>query len=162
MRKGDILSREKDTGETNYVHEILVKGNGYQVCRERVLAFFNTYQLVRYSHIDTVEKKSLPASSPEFEDRLQRAVLRNRRILNDLTRELQEENVLTLDDLRVMPQGYKSKMLHVITHLLDGFFGIDTCFYNLEEDSHWVSDEFRQKVKALPSHYWLLYIEAAV
>ncbi len=52
-----------------------------------------------------------------------------------------------------MPQGYKSKMLHVITHFLDGFFGIDTFFYNLEEDSHWVSEELQKKIAEAPTYY---------
>ena len=51
-------------------------------------------------------------------------------------------------------------MLHVITHLLDGFFGIDSYFYNLVEDSHWVSEELRATIKTSPSRYWLIAVEA--
>src|SRR4030043_54062 len=67
-----------------------------------------------------------------------------------------------LKDLQELPQGYKSKILHVITHLLDGFFGIDTYFYNLEEDSHWVSEELKEKIKTNPPIFWLLSLEAQI
>jgi hypothetical protein len=43
---------------------------------------------------------------------------------------------------------------------LDGFFGIDTYFFNLEEESHWVSVELQKSMEAAPSAYWLLTIEA--
>lgn len=162
MRTGDILSREKDIGAFEHIHEILVKGEDFKACTVKALAFFDAYQLVRYSYINIVPHESISASSPVFENRLKSAVLENHRILNSLTKELQEEDVLTIDNLRELPQGYKSKMLHVITHLLDGFFGIDSYFYNLEEDSHWVSEELMEKIKTLPEQYWLLYIEAAV
>lgn len=162
MRTGDILSREKDIGAIEYIHEILVKGEDYKACTGKALAFFDAYQLVRYSHINIVPHESISASTPVFEKRLHSAVMENHRLLNSLTKELKEEDVLTIDNLRELPQGYKSKMLHVITHILDGFFGIDSYFYNLEEDSHWVSEELMEKIKTLPEHYWLLFIKAAV
>ena len=59
-------------------------------------------------------------------------------------------------DLNDMGQGYKSKILHTLTHFLDGFFGIDTCFYNLEEDSHWLSDGLAAEIKKYPKKFWLL------
>ncbi|MBS1113124.1 MAG: hypothetical protein H6Q92_887, partial [Nitrospirae bacterium] len=82
------------------------------------------------------------------------------RILRGLIKELQVEGVMNLDDLNALPQGYKTKMLHVITHFLDGFFGIDTYFYNLVEDSHWVSEEMRRRIAENPSDFWLLSLDA--
>lgn len=158
----DILSRQEDLGKTKFYHEILTKGSDFDACKKRVLHFFQNYQLVRYSNIDIRENESLPATSSDFRDRLQKAILKNHQILHDLIKELQDENVTTLDDLKKLPQGYKSKMLHAVTHLLDGFFGADTYFYNLEEDSHFVSEELKEKIKDTPSTYWLLNLEAQI
>jgi hypothetical protein len=158
----DILSREKDLQKNVYKHEILVKGTDFESCEAKVLQFFERYQLVRYSQIDVVQDASPAAGDPDFDDRLQKAILKNRRILHELTNELQREGVATVHDLSALPQGYKTKMLHVITHLLDGFFGIDTYFYNLEEDSHWVSDTLLKTMRDPPSPYRLLMIEAKV
>jgi 23S rRNA A1618 N6-methylase RlmF len=108
------------------------------------------------------ESTSVSASNPEFHDRLEKAIRSNRRILHTLVKELQIENIITLDDLNELPQGYKTKMLHVITHFLDGFFGIDTYFYNLVEDSHWVSEEMQSRIVKNPSDFRLLSLDARI
>ncbi|MEW6052566.1 MAG: hypothetical protein AB1552_02100 [Nitrospirota bacterium] len=158
----DILSREDDLRTTEYRHEIMVGGSDFATCRQKVMHFFGRYQLVRYSMVTVVESESLPATSPAFSGRLAQAVAENRRIVHDLIREFQDEGITTLTELGEIPQGYKSKMLHVITHFLDGFFGIDTFFYNLEDDTHWITDEFQKKVDETPSHYWLLSVRAKI
>jgi hypothetical protein len=156
----DILSRSEELSKTNYYHEILVKAPDMAACKTRMLKFFENYQLVRYSGIHINE--SIPASDPGFSSRLVKAVDKNRQILHNLIKELQQEDVNTLDDLEGLPQGYKSKMLHVITHFLDGFFGIDTYFYNLEEYSHWVSDKQQKSIESASFTYWLLAVEAKI
>lgn len=158
----DILSREKDLQKPLYRHTILVKGRDFQACKARVLDFFQQYQLVRYSQVTILENESLPASDPGFGDRLHGAILENRKILHELIEELQREGIRTLTNLEDIPQGYKTKMLHVITHLVDGFFGIDTFFYNFEDDSHWVTDDCRSKIASAPFLYWLLNVEATI
>ena len=162
MPSTDILSREKDLGRNIYSHEILVKGADFEACKKRVLDFFGRYQLVRYSRIIVMERESLPASSPDFVKRIDKAVIENRRILHKLAEELQAEGVSTFRDVVELTQGYRTKILHVITHFLDGFFGIDTFFYNLDEDSHWVSDEMMGAIRDNPSHYWLICIEGHI
>jgi hypothetical protein len=158
----DILSRQKDLGTSKYYHEILTKGTDFVFSQKRVLHFFQKYQLVSYSSVHVIESESLPASSHNFKDRLQKAVLKNRQLLHTLLNELRSEGYTTIQDLQTMPQGHRTKIFHVITHLLDGFFGLDTHFYNLEEDSHWVSETFWKKIKANPSHYWLLSVEGDI
>jgi len=158
----DILTRHEDLGRSIYYHEILVKGSDFEACSHHVLRFFEKYQLVRYSQITVNENRCLPASHPDFTVRLQEAIQKNRQILQDLIGDLQSEGVNTLHDLKDLPQGYKSKMNHVIAHFVDGFFGIDTYFYNLEEESHWVSREFQQKIHAMPSQHWIISIEARI
>ena len=158
----DILSRQKDLGTTTFYHEILTKGSDFEFSKKRVLRFFQKYQLVSYSHVYVFESESLPASNHDFEGRIQKALLKNRQLLHNFLNELRSEGYTTIQDLQKMPRGYKTRIFHVITHFLDGFFGIDTQFYNLEEDSHWVSDELWKKIRALPSHYWLLPIKAEI
>jgi hypothetical protein len=156
----DILSRHNELSRKSYSHEILVRGEDLEACKRKVLKFFQFYQLVRYSAITIDQRGSIPATDPEFNSRLQEAIRQNRGILSGLIRELQAENVVTLADLERLPQGYKSKMLHIITHFLDGFFGVDTHFFNLEEDSHWVSDELKKTIEAGSSSFWLLAMDA--
>ena len=158
----DILSRQDDLGKSHYLHEFLVKGEDFAFSRKKVLQFFERYQLVRYSHITIAENTSLPATSPDFEERLNKAVLENRQIVTKLTEELENEGVRTLHDLSELPQGFRTKMLHVITHFLDGFFGIDPYFYNREEDSHWVSEKALQQIRETPARHWLLSVEAEI
>jgi len=159
---GDILSRQKELQKTKYRHEILVKGKDLETCRSKVLRFFENYQLVRYSSVTILEDESLPASDSGFRARLESAELKNRRILHELIEELRGEGIVLLNDLENMPEGYKTKMLHVITHLLDGFFGIDSYFYNLEEDSHRVSEELERKIAGALSAFWLLPVEGKI
>jgi len=141
-------------------YEILSSGLDFDACKRNVLHFFQTYQLVRYAQIKILKDDSLPASSPEFWDKIEKAILENRLVLKQLLKELEDEGITTLKDLEKLPQGYKSTMLHTATHFLDGFFGVDTYFYNLVEDSHWVSRELTQKMQFSPAHYWLLALEA--
>jgi hypothetical protein len=156
----DVLSRHEQLSKANYCHEILARGADIAACKGKVLKFFENYPLVRYSDIEVKETESISALDPRFKRRLSNAIRKNHRILRDMIRELQREDVSTLDDLEKLPQGYKSKLLHTISHFLDGFLGIDTYFFNLEEDSHWVSDELRKSIKAAPSSYRLFSVKA--
>ncbi len=162
MPHDDILDRHQDVKKPAYHYEILIKSPGFELCKKKVLLFFEKYRLVRFSVISVHESASLSAMHPAFHGRLREAILANRRILDDLIRELQEEKVTTLNDLNLLPQGYKTKLLHVITHFLDGFFGIDTYFYNLIEDSHWVSEKMQSAIGEAPADYWLLSLDARI
>ncbi|MEJ2057239.1 MAG: hypothetical protein P8X39_05310, partial [Desulfofustis sp.] len=62
-------------------------------------------------------------------------------------------------DLIDLNQGYQSKILHIIAHFLDGFIGIDSVFYNLIDDSHWLSDETRDKIEQQPDRFRLLSLK---
>lgn len=162
MPYNDILDRHRDLNKPVYLYEILVRGSGFEACREKVLLFFQKYQLVRFSVITIREEASVPAVNPAFQGRLRQAILTNRGILNNLIRELQDEKITTLSDLNALPQGYKTKLLHIITHFLDGFLGIDTHFYNLIEDSHWISEELLNSIVETPSDFWLLSLDAHI
>jgi hypothetical protein len=51
-------------------------------------------------------------------------------------------------------------MLHSITHLLYGFFAIDSYFCILIEDSHWVWEGLQNKIETAPSQYRLFFFSA--
>lgn len=162
MPLNDILSRDKDLRKPEYNHAILIKGSGFSDAEKKVLGFFDRYQLVRYSHIEVVRGDSLDAGRSGFKEALNTAIENNRNIVRTLVQELLDEGITAVDHLEGLPQGYQSKMLHVLTHFLDGFFGIDTYFYNLEEDSHWVSDELQNAIHENPTYFWLIFLRARI
>ena len=162
MPLNDFLSRDKVLRKPEYYHRILIKGPDFSDARKRVLNFFERYQLVRYSHIDILENDSFDAGRSGFKDALNAAITENRKIVRSLVQELRDEGITAVEELGGMPQGYQSKMLHVLTHFLDGFFGIDTYFYNLEEDSHWVSNELLNTMEENPTKFWLLLLRARI
>jgi hypothetical protein len=158
----DILDRHQDLKKPVYHHEILANGSGFESCKRKVLLFFEKYQLVRYSSLSINETASVSGSNPAFHGRLREAIVSNRMILDNLIREIRKEGTETIDDLHTIPQGYKTKLLHIVTHFVDGFFGIDTYFYNLVEDSHWVSKEVQDKILRTPSDFWILSLDARI
>ena len=85
-------------------------------------------------------------------------LLANYQVTGELLKSLRDEGFETLADLQGLEKGYLSKILHTVAHLQDGFIGVDSRFYNLEEDSHNVSRDLRQKILAAPSSYWILRV----
>lgn len=162
MPLNDVVSREENLKKTEYYHTILVKGLDFSSAQKRVLHFFERYQLVRYSHIEVLREKSLNASQASFSKALEAAVARNHEIIHDLVDGLKTEEIIMVEQFTTMQQGYQSKMLHVLTHFLDGFFGIDTYFYNLEEDSHWVSENLQKTVLNNAKIFWLIFLKAKI
>ena len=141
------------------VHEFLVSGPDIETSRRKTLYFFAHNMLVRYDTVDIVEV--ITAEHPEFWPRIERGEAANRKALAVLLAELRQEGYGQLEDIVRMDQGYQSKIFHTAAHLLDGFFGIDTYLYNLEDDSHWLSGESREKIAKAPHTYWLLKVAAA-
>ena len=137
-------------------HIMLVKGDDLKSCQQRVLHFFSSNLLIRYNEVIIDDAGSYSAETETFWDLVTKGTERNRQVAAGLIADLQEAGFKTLNELNTMEQGYKSKLLHTLTHLLDGFFGIDTFFYNLEEDSHWLSDELASTMKSQPEKFWLL------
>jgi hypothetical protein len=140
-------------------HEFLVSGPDLETSQRKTLFFFEHNMLVRYDTVDIVE--AITAEHPEFWSRIERGEAANRKTLAGLLAELGQEGYGQLEDVVRMNQGYLSKIFHTVAHLLDGFFGIDTYLYNLEDDSHWLSPVRRQNIAASPHTYWLLKVAAA-
>lgn len=91
---------------------------------------------------------------------MEQALRKKRDILENFIKELSEEGYTLLSELKELPQGYLSKVFHLIAHFLDGFFGIDSYFYNLLEDSHWISQPLLKKIKKEPQRFYLIEVIA--
>jgi hypothetical protein len=141
-------------------HELLVQGADFAACRHRVHRFFANNILVRYDSVQVIENESLNGADPEFWKRIAGAEEANRRMVDHLLQELQKEGYEKTADFLTMGQGYLSKTFHIAAHLLDGFFGIDSALYNLEDDSHWLPDSRRRQISAAPGSYWLIKVSA--
>lgn len=121
--------------------------------------FFQRTQLVRYDLFSIDERGSKPGSHPRFNACMAAAIEKNRHILKGLVTDLENTGTRRTSDLLSLPQGYPSKILHIVTHFLDGFIGIDSAFYNLVDDSHWLTDQTRQAIAAQPDGYWLIPVD---
>ena len=139
-------------------HTFLLKGEDAAESLERVRRFLSTYELLRYSRVETDGDPPLPATDPGFLGRLDECIAENRRRLRSLLDELRREGIESLEDLGDLSQGHLTNTLHTATHLLDGFFGIDSFFFNLVEGTHEISDALRQKIASDPGQYMLVSV----
>ncbi len=155
------IARRHESGLEAY-HEFLVEGPGIDAAASRVRRFLQEYQLVRYGSVEIRPEDSLEGADPSFAGRLGHGVEENRRRVRGFIEELRSEGVVGVEELADMGQGHLSKTVHTISHLLDGFFGIDSFFYNLVEDSHWVSDQTRSKIAGSPDRYMIVAVRATV
>ncbi|MCF8056814.1 MAG: hypothetical protein K9K37_09255 [Desulfocapsa sp.] len=139
----------------------LVEEDTYAQGCERVTHFLDKSALVTYENISFTPDHSCSASDDMFWAMVDKGLEKNRQSVIGLINELQESGYSTLTELAAMEQGYESKILHTLVHLLDGFIGIDSAFYNLIEDSHLLSTSLRRKIKQRPKHYQLIQINAS-
>jgi len=138
---------------------MLLAGDSFDHCSEQVHKFFDLTSLVIYDCIEAIESKSFSGLDAAFIDRIMQAEAHNRQMVQNLTNELIKADVHGTTDLQRIDQGYVSKTLHLLTHFLDGFIGIDSYFYNLLDDSHWLLPATAQTIRRNPGHYWLLHID---
>lgn len=143
------------------IHWMLCAGNDFATSRDLVLSFFGKSILLFYDAVCVIETASCSAENTLFWKDLEEGIAANRLVLHGFIDELRAEGCTKIDDLHTLPLGFPSKMLHLVAHLLDGFIGIDSVFYNLIEDSHWLSNELRKTITQTPAHYWLLKVEAS-
>lgn len=136
-------------------HWFLVRAEDFEKGCSKIRRFLERYQLVAYEKV-SFEDKGIKASEPAFWTQLQQLIAENRKFVEENLKLLKDEGFSEVLDLKDLPQGYLSKQLHLIVHFLDGFFGIDSLFYNLEEDSHWVSRKLYRKLQEKPSGFWLI------
>ncbi|OCC16468.1 hypothetical protein DBT_0285 [Dissulfuribacter thermophilus] len=143
-------------------HEFLVNGHSMAEGKEKIKRFFDHYELISYSELFYLDKAILNGKQSAFWERLASSEEVNRRLLRDWIQEMKGTGVKNLEDLEMLPQGYPSKLFHTIAHVLDGFFGVDSHFFNLIEDSHWVSQRLKELIKKSPDSYWLITVEVTL
>lgn len=149
-------------GNLEIMHDILIAGSGFASCQQQVKRFFARTMLLRYDKILVMENESIGGADKNFWARLETGLSANRKVVGEFLADLKAEGFVLLDDLQNLEKGYLSKILHTIAHLQDGFIGIDSRFYNLEEDSHNVSRYLQQKMKARPDGYWILRVAGRI
>lgn len=123
-------------------------------------SFFKKSQLVHYDSVEIDLPNSVNGSDPRFEDLLNRAIAQNHEILADLLSKMKNEGCNELEDLLHLPQGFQSKLLHTISHLLDGFFGVDSHFFDIDNISHRLTENRQKKIKESPDKCWLMRVKA--
>ncbi|NOX80507.1 MAG: hypothetical protein GXP57_05370 [Deltaproteobacteria bacterium] len=141
-------------------HTFMVTGPDLDTCGQHVRFFLDTTQLVRYDSVEIDPEHSIRGTEPRFQQELDMVLAANQAILAELLGELQQEGCRQIDDLLTLPQGFQSKLLHTVSHLLDGFFGIDSRFFDLDEDSHRLTAKRRRQIKDAPEQCWLIGITA--
>lgn len=139
----------------------MCEADGFAAAKSHVLKFFNNSSLLQYDSIAVVEEESYNAEKQEFWPALEQVINANMSILRGFIDDLQGEGCREIKDLQRLAMGYPSKLLHMIAHLVDGFIGIDSVFYNLIEDSHWISEALRKAVLKAPDRYWIVRLEAS-
>jgi hypothetical protein len=140
-------------------HIVLTSGTNKEECRTQVLHFFEQTSLVRYDRISIDDTSIISGSHQDFSTRLAKGLQRNEEVLAKLIEELKGAGFENRKDLRSLPQGYPSKVLHIIAHFLDGFIGIDTAFYNLIDDSHWIPEGTSERMTDAPEQFWLFSLD---
>lgn len=140
-------------------HKVLLAGDSFDHCSEQVHKFFDLTSLVIYDCIETIETQSFSGLDAHFFERIAQAESRNRQTVQGLIDELVKAKITQTVDFQKIEQGYQSKTLHILSHFLDGFIGIDSYFYNLLDDSHWLPQVTANTIKKNPHHYWLLHVD---
>ena len=140
-------------------HVVLVTAENFAKASRQVEDFFNNTLLVRYDRITISRSHSYSADNDQFFAELEKSLAANRARLDRFIDEFGKTGFQSIDDLKKVKCGYPSKLLHIITHFLDGFIGIDTTFYNLIDDSHWLPESTRQAIEKDPAHFWLIHLD---
>ncbi len=137
---------------------MLLVGDSFDHCNEQVHKFFDLTSLVIYDCIVAIESQSYSSLDADFFDRIVAAEKYNRQMVQNLIDELIKAKIQKTEDFINIEQGYQSKTLHILSHFLDGFIGVDSYFYNLIDDSHWLPPKTAQAIHDKSHHFWLVHI----
>lgn len=141
-------------------HDLLVSGPDMESCSKHVLSFFDKSQLVHYDSVEVDPKYSAQGSDPQFTEFLNNAIDANRKIMKELLANIKDEGCTQLDDILNLPQGFQSKLLHTISHILDGFLGVDSRFFDIDEISHWLTEKRKKQIETNPEQCWIIRVKA--
>ncbi len=142
------------------IHLFLLKAHDRRSAEERLLTFLDRYDLIHFDSVKVTRSICMAHDKTGFLQTVDRGISENRKWLAEAVTFLEQEGFEAVRDLNDLPQGYLSKHLHEIVHFLDGFFGIDSMFYNMEEGSHGISRLLKEEMKQAPELFWLLETEA--
>jgi hypothetical protein len=137
-------------------HDLLLESSNRKEAELHARYFCEHNDLVRYDSIIIEPDVILCSTDPEFISKLHKGLEGNKKAINGLIEELRSEGALDPQSWSTLQQGYATKLLHTIIHLLDGFFGIDSLLYNLVENSHQVTGAMLNRIKEHPDKYWLV------
>lgn len=155
-RRTPVSTLDTDPMEYPISHYFLVQSpTGERACRH-VERYLDGNQLISYATFVVQPAEAINAQDALFWRTLEYGLTANDRFARRMLDHLKEEGVTSLEQLPDLPQGYVTKILHTLTHLLDGFIGIDSVFYNLVEDSHRVSSGLHAAIQSTPGGYWLV------
>ncbi len=140
-------------------HSFLVSGQHSEDCKAQIDSFFEKTTLVQYDKIFIDNDAIVNGGNEQFSERLKKGLDRNQAVLAKFIDELKTTGFEKRSDLPSLKQGYPSKVLHIIAHFLDGFISIDTAFYNLIDDSHWISAKTKEQLTSHPEKFWLIPLD---
>ncbi len=143
-------------------HYFLVRTQSAELAARHVERYLAGNQLISYAEFFVYANEVLGVPHAQFGETLELGLAANDVFARQMLDQLKEEGVTTLEQLLHLKQGYATKLLHTLTHLLDGFIGIDSVLYNLVEDSHWVSAELTAAMRAKPGEYWLVPVRTGM
>ncbi|MBM9515052.1 hypothetical protein [Desulfogranum marinum] len=143
-------------------HLFLVEAESAQEGAERVAHYLTGNQLITYSDLVIRPDEIIGSKEGRFWPMLEKGIAKNMDFALSLVESLKDEGIETIEDLVHMEEGYLTKLLHTLTHLLDGFIGVDSVFYNLVEDSHRISRTLKKSVDAQHEKYWLIPVRTGM
>ncbi|MDR3089713.1 MAG: hypothetical protein LBU39_07855 [Desulfobulbaceae bacterium] len=141
-----------------FPHTLLVSGNDFEACCQQARDFLKTSKVLDYEHLEIVEAESCSGGDPNFCRRLNASIKKHRENIAFLVNELNQMGIHSVEDIENMEQGYPSKILHILGHLLDGYVCVDSRFYNLVDRSHHVPQATVANIKSLPQLFWLVRV----
>ncbi len=137
-------------------HYLLLESSNLKTAELYAHYFFDHNDLVRYNSVAIESSAIICGNDSEFFKNIETGLKANRQAINSLVDELHAEGASDPQAWSTLQQGYTTKLLHTVIHLLDGFFGIDSVFYNLVENSHQVTDALLTRINEHPEKYWLV------
>ena len=143
-------------------HYFLVRAQTAELAAHHVERYLAGNQLISYAEFFVHPEEVLGGAHAQFRETLELGLAANDGFARQMLDHLKEEGVTTLEQLLQLKQGYATKLLHTLTHLLDGFIGIDSVLYNLVEDSHWVSAELTEAMRTKAGEYWLVPVRTGM
>lgn len=139
-------------------HLILVAAESQEKACLQVEEFFKSTLLIRYDRVEIQGEDCCSAEDSSFTALIAKGLAANTATLDKFITEFKSTGFQTVEDLSKVEHGYPSKLLHIITHFLDGFIGVDTNFYNLIDDSHWLPEKTTEAIKEYSRQHWLIKV----